>query len=84
MKIKNSLFISFFLLIYSCNTTAGIEMKQGSTIAIEATDTNEMILKKATHVIPTPNQLEALKTEYMAFIHFGPNIFSKKEWGSGM
>ena len=84
MKIKNSLFVSLFLLIYSCNTTAGIEMKQESTIAIEATDTNEMILKKATHVIPTPNQFEALKTEYMAFIHFGPNIFSKKEWGSGL
>ena len=84
MKIKNSLFIFLLIVVTACSYKTGIEIQQKSTIAIEATDTEEMILKKATHVIPTPNQFKALKTEYLAFIHFGPNIFSKREWGNGM
>lgn len=53
------------------------------TIEVLPTDTRETILAKAAHIIPTPNQLRALREEFIAFIHLGPNSFTDKEWGNG-
>lgn len=58
-------------------------VRPSNTIKIEEGDSNECIVEKATRVIPTKNQIEALRHEFTAFIHFGPNTFTRVEWGSG-
>lgn len=72
------------MLLTACSQTQNVGRPFQNTIEIEAGDSKEIIIEKAAHVVPTPNQLAALQNEFIAFIHFGPNSFTRMEWGNGM
>ncbi|MCM8570385.1 alpha-L-fucosidase [Gramella jeungdoensis] len=76
--------ILILLTSFSLSSQEAVLFPVENTIKINENDSKENIVLKAAHVVPTSNQLKALRDGYIAFIHFGPNTFTRKEWGTGL
>ncbi len=82
--MKNPILSSATVLLaaalFSCSQGA---VETANTLPVDSTDTRETLADKAVRVVPTPNQLQALEDGFIAFVHFGPNTFTRREWGDG-
>ncbi len=52
-------------------------------LRFEPGDSLEERIRKAAFVVPTPIQYAYHQREFIGFIHWGPNTFSRREWGTG-
>jgi alpha-L-fucosidase len=82
--MRKLIFTSAIMASFIANAVAQSNtIKPQNTIEVLPSDSKAVIIAKASHVGPTPNQLSALKNEFIAFIHIGPNTFTRMEWGNG-
>ena len=55
----------------------------GNYVEILPTDSKDEIIRKAANVTPSPKQMAWQEMELTAFLHFGINTFTNREWGDG-
>lgn len=68
--------------VISCSVKSDSSQGSNTTLVTE-NDTEEQIISKAVSTIPSARQKAAMDREFIAFVHFGPNTFTAREWGTG-
>ena len=75
MKVKRGFALAAAGLLVSCGP------KVVQTLRV---DEGDDLMAAAVRVVPSEGQRHALENGFAAFVHFGPNTFTGREWGTGL
>ncbi|PWD98884.1 alpha-L-fucosidase [Marinilabilia rubra] len=75
------LIVLAFFLFLSCNQTS--EQYFTQSVEIPPNASKEEIVELSTRVLPHSRQVKWFNDEFFGFIHYGPNTYTGREWGTG-
>ena len=75
--------IATFCLLSTFSFLSPLHAQENNLVVIKPTDTPADIVRKAAHVVPSARQFNWQRQELTAFLHFGVNTYTGKEWGDG-
>ena len=80
--MKRHFIASAIVALATLSCTTGEKLYEKHAIVPEGA-TQEEIIDIAARVTPTRNQLEWQQMELTAFLHYGINTYTDREWGNG-
>ena len=70
-------------LLFTPFLQPNLHAQENNFVVIAPTDSPAEIIKKAARVVPSARQFNWQRQELTAFLHFGVNTYTGKEWGDG-